>query len=96
MALTSDVPVGTMRQITIDDEDIAVYHVIEAYYATSDLCTHVQESLTAGTLQGCVVGCPRHGGKFDIRTGAAVKFPCVTPLQTYAVEIRGEEIWVNV
>jgi nitrite reductase/ring-hydroxylating ferredoxin subunit len=95
VASTSELPLGAMLQVVIDDDDIALYHTDEGMYATSDACTHASESLTAGKLKGCVVACPKHGGKFDVRTGAAVAFPCVYPVATYPLEVREQDIWID-
>ncbi|MDQ0190598.1 3-phenylpropionate/trans-cinnamate dioxygenase ferredoxin subunit [Alicyclobacillus cycloheptanicus] len=84
-----------MKQVTVDDVDIALYHLEDGFYATSDLCTHADYHLTRGTLYRGVVTCPRHGGKFDVRTGAAVAFPCVMPVETYAVDVRGDEVYID-
>ncbi|MCL6592784.1 MAG: non-heme iron oxygenase ferredoxin subunit [Alicyclobacillus sp.] len=95
VANVSELPLGGMRKVVVDDEEIALYHLADGVYATSDICTHARASLSAGTLQEHVVTCPKHGGKFDVRTGAAVALPCVYPLQTYPVEVRGDEIWID-
>ncbi|MBX5435670.1 MAG: non-heme iron oxygenase ferredoxin subunit [Alicyclobacillaceae bacterium] len=95
VAAVADVPPGTMKQVTVNEDEIAVYHAEDGFYATSDVCTHASESLSRGRLLGHVVACPKHGGKFDIRTGEAVAPPCVIPLQTYPVEVRGDEVWID-
>jgi nitrite reductase/ring-hydroxylating ferredoxin subunit len=95
VSTTREIPSGTMMHVVVEEEDITVYHTEDGYYATSDICTHASESLSTGSLDGNVVACPRHGGKFDVKTGAAVAFPCVYALETYPVELRGEEIWLN-
>ncbi|MCL6548231.1 MAG: non-heme iron oxygenase ferredoxin subunit [Alicyclobacillus sp.] len=95
VATVQDVPVGEMRQVVVNEDEIALYHAEDGYYATSDVCTHASESLSHGRLNGHVVACPKHGGKFDIRTGAAVAPPCVVPVQTYPVQVRGDEIWID-
>jgi 3-phenylpropionate/trans-cinnamate dioxygenase ferredoxin subunit len=38
--------------------------------------------------------CPRHGARFDVRTGKALCFPAFEPVETLAVEVRGDEIFV--
>lgn len=96
VAHVNDVPIGKMMQVCVDEDDIALYHLLEGFYATSDVCTHASQSLVAGKLDGHIVACPKHGGKFDVITGAPTAFPCVIPLRTYALEVRGEEIWIEV
>lgn len=83
-----------MKPVTVDVEDIAIYHTEAGLFATSDVCTHASESLAKGRLDGNIVACPKHGGKFDVTTGRAVAFPCVEPVETYSVEIRGEDVWL--
>jgi nitrite reductase/ring-hydroxylating ferredoxin subunit len=95
VASAADIPVGGMHKIELEEDDIALYHLESGWFATSDICTHASQSLTSGTLNGCIVACPKHGGKFDVTTGAAVAFPCVIPLETYDVEQRGEDVWVE-
>jgi nitrite reductase/ring-hydroxylating ferredoxin subunit len=96
VARVDEIPVGEVKFVDVEDEPIALYHAEDGFYATSDACTHASESLSMGRLDGHIIACPKHGGKFDIRTGAAVAFPCVYPLQTYDVEVRDGEIWINV
>lgn len=91
----AEIPQGTMKQVTIDDLDIALYHTEDGLFATSDVCTHASAFLTDGKLVGCVVECPKHGGKFDVKSGQPKAFPCVIPVETFAVEVRGEEIWLE-
>jgi nitrite reductase/ring-hydroxylating ferredoxin subunit len=76
---------------------LAVYNVDGNYYVTSDLCTHSTASLSEdGELDGFVIECTWHGGRFDIRTGAFLSMPCTVPLKTYPVAIEGDELYVTV
>ena len=51
--------------------------------------------LGEGTLDGNRVTCPWHGWQYDVTTGKVVTNPSVCA-DTYAVEIRGTEIFVDV
>lgn len=95
VAATSDVAVGEMIQVTVEEEEIALYRTDEGWFATSDVCTHASAFLTDGTLQGCIVQCPKHGGKFDVRSGEAKAFPCTIPVASYPVEVRGEDVLLD-
>lgn len=95
VALMAEVPVDTMKQVTVDEDDVALYHTTQGWFATSDVCSHASATLTEGVLNGCIVTCPKHGGKFDVRTGAPAAFPCVMPIESFAVEIRGEDVWLD-
>ena len=52
--------------------------------------------LNDGTLEGTTVECAHHGAQFDVRTGAAISMPAVTPIETFPVKVVGEEIQIEV
>jgi 3-phenylpropionate/trans-cinnamate dioxygenase ferredoxin subunit len=60
-----------------------------------DLCTHDGGPLAEGVLEGEVIECPRHGARFNVKTGAALCLPAVAPVATYAVRVQGDEIQVG-
>lgn len=83
---TEDVPGD--RPLLVNTEGLpplAVYRSGAEYFVTDALCTHGKALLTEGYLEGDIVECPFHGGRFCIRTGAPKGFPCVVPLRTYDV-----------
>jgi p-cumate 2,3-dioxygenase ferredoxin component len=76
---------------------IAVYWVEGRYHATSDECTHGMASLGAdGTLDGFTVECSWHGGRFDVRTGAALGLPCTEPLKVYEATVEESTLFITV
>jgi nitrite reductase/ring-hydroxylating ferredoxin subunit len=90
VAQTGDVQPGEMRKVSVGGEDILICNVAGTFYAISDLCTHAVASLSEGTLDNEIVTCPRHGGKFNVKTGAAVHFPAFSPVKTFPVKVRTE------
>lgn len=64
-------------------------------YAIEDRCTHDNGPLSEGEFHGCQVECPRHGARFDLRTGEALCLPAVGSVEVYNVEIRDDEIYVS-
>lgn len=75
---------------------LAVYHVDGEFYVTDDTCTHMHASLgEEGSLEGHVIQCTWHNGKFDIRTGAVLGPPCVAPLKTYPVTLRDGTVFIE-
>ncbi len=64
------------------------------FYAIDDVCTHDGGPLAEGELEGAEIRCPRHGARFDVRTGKALCFPAFEPVDTHAVEVRGDDIYV--
>jgi 3-phenylpropionate/trans-cinnamate dioxygenase ferredoxin subunit len=65
------------------------------FYAIEDVCTHDGGPLDQGELEGEEIECPRHGGRFDVRSGRATMMPAVMPVQTYAVRIDGDDLFVS-
>ena len=71
----TDVPAGAMRRVSHGDLDILVAHTPDGIVATDDRCPHMSAPLSIGVLEGCVVACPLHEGRFDLRSGEPVQMP---------------------
>lgn len=85
----SEVETGGMLEVNAEGiPPIAVYNVDGEFFATSNICTHATALLTDGYLDGDIVECPVHGGSFNVRSGAAVNFPCEIALKTYEVTLE--------
>src|SRR5919109_5454415 len=93
-----ELPPGRVRLVVDDAEDlrIAVCNVDGRFYAIEDVCTHDGGSLDQGQLEGEEIECPRHGARFDVRTGAATQLPAFEPVETHEVKVEGEDILVGV
>lgn len=87
---------GKAKQVEIEGERIALFNVDGNYFAISDVCTHEEASLSKGTLQGEVVSCPRHGARFNVRTGQVLSLPAILPVATYPVRLEGSDILISV
>ena len=81
----ADVPEDEVILVEKDDLELAVYHVEGAFYVTDNACTHGPGELSEGFLEGHVIECDFHQGKFDIRDGSVVAPPCIVALKTYKV-----------
>jgi 3-phenylpropionate/trans-cinnamate dioxygenase ferredoxin subunit len=90
----ADLPPGGKMLAEIDGRAIAVFNVDGRFYAIDDVCTHDGGPLAEGEFQGCEVRCPRHGARFDVRTGKALCFPAFEPVATHRVELRGGDVYV--
>ena len=71
----ADLPPGTMRRVTRGDLDILLANTPSGIVATDDRCPHMSAPLSIGELDGCVVACPLHEGRFDLCTGETVQMP---------------------
>jgi len=91
----ADVPPGGVEVFDVEERKIAVYRLEDGYFAIEDLCTHDGGPLAEGEIDGDQVICPRHGARFSIRTGAALTFPAITPVEHYPVRVEGDDIFVG-
>jgi 3-phenylpropionate/trans-cinnamate dioxygenase ferredoxin subunit len=96
VARTSDIPPGKVRSCPIDGRKIAVCNVDGTFYAIDDICTHDGGELDQGELDGDQIECPRHGARFDVKTGRALTLPAVMPVKSYPVRVAGDAIEVEV
>jgi len=95
VARTSEVPSGSRYWVEFEEETIVLFNVNGTYYAIADLCTHDDGPLEDGELNEHEVECPRHGARFDLRSGAAVCLPATSPVPTYQVRVVGEDLYVE-
>lgn len=95
VANLSDIPTGQMKAVEIDGEQVVLCNVKGALYAVSDVCSHDYALLSDGELDGNEVTCPLHGARFDVTTGKALCLPAVKPVESYKVEVKGEEVFVG-
>ncbi len=95
VARVGEIAEGGVKVVYVDDVPVAVFRVDGAYHAIEDLCTHDGGPLAEGVLEGCVIECPRHGARFDVRSGAVLAMPATAPIPTYEVRVEGEDIQVR-
>ncbi len=95
VAKTGEVPEGQAKVFDAGDERVTLCKVGGQVFAIADVCTHDGGPLGEGDLDGYEIICPRHGARFDIRTGAVLAFPAVTPVDSYAVKIEGDDVLVQ-
>lgn len=86
IAVAADIPVNSVRLVTGDSHPpIALYRLADGFYATADLCSHGDASLSEGEIEDGEIVCPFHLGKFDIRTGLPTAAPCFAAIATFNV-----------
>ena len=71
----ADLPAGSMRRVSRGDLDVLLVHAPIGVLALDDRCPHMAAPLSIGALEGCVVGCPLHNGRFDLASGDVVQMP---------------------
>jgi len=79
----------------VDGYVVLVVRCGDALYAVEDRCTHDGEPLDGGEIAACEVVCPRHGARFDLRSGEALTPPAYEPLRTFPVRIDAGRVLVG-
>lgn len=90
-----DLAPGRVRLVQDGDLRIAVCNVDGQFYAIEDVCTHDGGPLDQGQLEDDEIECPRHGARFNVRTGAVTLMPAVMGVQTFPVRVEGDRILVR-
>jgi 3-phenylpropionate/trans-cinnamate dioxygenase ferredoxin subunit len=94
VATRNELPAGGKKLVEIDGRAIAVFNVDGNYYAIDDVCTHDGGPLAEGELIGSEIECPRHGARFDVRSGQPLCMPAIEPVAVHAVELKGDDVYV--
>jgi 3-phenylpropionate/trans-cinnamate dioxygenase ferredoxin subunit len=83
--------------VEVGERLVVLIHAAGHYYALDDVCTHDGGPLSDGPLDpgSATIACPRHGAKFDIRTGAALTMPATKPTVAHEVKAEGDTIYVR-
>lgn len=95
VATVGDVAEGDVKKVRAGGAVIALFNVGGEYFALNHLCTHEDVSLVEGFVEGDQIECPKHSGRFDIRTGKALTAPCTIDAQTYPVKVEQDDIYVG-
>lgn len=81
--------------VEVDDRLLVLLRVSGEVFALDDVCTHDGGPLSEGDLDDHSIACPRHGAKFDIRTGAALTMPATRATKAHDVKVEGNQILVR-
>jgi nitrite reductase/ring-hydroxylating ferredoxin subunit len=95
VAEKKDLPAGSAIAVDVNGKKIAVFNVKGQYYAIDDECTHAGGPLSEGEVEGTVVTCPWHGGKFNITNGEVLGEPAPEGVKSYKVLLEGEDIKIE-
>ncbi len=81
--------------VEVDGDPVALFHVGGTFHAIDDVCTHDGGPLVDGELADHTIACPRHGAKFDIRTGAALSMPAIRATRAYDVKLEDGGVFLR-
>ncbi len=92
---TDELKPGEWKVVLLDDINVAVYNLNGEFYAIEDTCSHDFACLAGMPIEGDEVICPRHGARFNIKTGDALTPPAYEPVAVFPVQIEGELIQIR-
>jgi 3-phenylpropionate/trans-cinnamate dioxygenase ferredoxin subunit len=95
VAGVEDLPTGERLFVEIDKQPIVVFNLAGGLFAIADVCSHDDGPVGDGELDGDEVICPRHGARFDLRTGKALALPAVVDIPAYPVRVVDGQIEVG-
>lgn len=93
---SSDVEEDDVIPIALDGREYAIFRSETGeFFASDGYCTHERALLCDGLVMDGVIECPRHNGRFDYRTGAALGAPVVVNLRTYPTKLDGDDLLIQ-
>ena len=97
IAKVADFPDPSQQMFEINERIIVLIHVAGSFYCLDDICTHDGGPLVDGRLCGeeFAIACPRHGAKFDIRTGKALSMPATEDSVAHEVKVEHGQVFVK-
>jgi len=94
----ADLPPGAKRLVEWDELEIGIFNCAGELLAIEDRCSHDDGVLLEGEVdeETYTVECPRHGSRFDLRTGKPLNLPAYAPVDTFPVSVEDGVIKVEV
>ena len=86
---------GERLFVEIDETAIVVFNILGELFAIGDLCSHDDGPLGDGEVIGYQIVCPRHGAKFDVRSGKVLSLPAVVDIPSYPVRVVNGQIEIG-
>ena len=98
VARTSELPDPGSMLVEAGDRLIVLIHAAGHWYALDDVCTHDGGPLSDGPLdvEERTIACPRHGAKFDVRSGKALTMPATEDTVIHEVRVEAGKVFVRI
>jgi len=96
VAEVSELPPGERLFLSIGNQPVVVLNIAGELFAIGDVCSHDSNPLDDAPVEGEAIVCPRHGARFDLRSGKALCLPAVDDIPTYPVRVKDGKIELGV
>jgi 3-phenylpropionate/trans-cinnamate dioxygenase ferredoxin component len=91
----ADLAPGQTRAVAAHGIKLLVCNAEGRFYAIENRCPHAMVRLDGAVLRGCILECPVHGGRLDVRDGSPQGHPIRRRAITYRVHERGSQIEIT-
>jgi 3-phenylpropionate/trans-cinnamate dioxygenase ferredoxin subunit len=95
IAPVAELPEGERLFIEAAGRSIVIFNLAGKFYAIGDVCSHDSGPVGDGDIEQHEIICPRHGARFDIRTGKATSLPAVVDIPSYPVRVVGDMLEIG-
>jgi len=92
----SEISPGQIKAVRIGDKEILLVRENGNLFALDNVCTHDGGDLGDGTIIDGQIQCPRHGARFDLKTGAVTQMPAAIGIKTYKVKIENGDVLLDI
>jgi 3-phenylpropionate/trans-cinnamate dioxygenase ferredoxin subunit len=87
IAPADQLPDGERIFLEVEGKSIVLFNLAGTFFAIGDVCSHDNGPVGDGDIEETEIICPRHGARFDIRTGKATSLPAVRDIPSYPVRV---------
>ena len=84
-----------VMRVEVKGKAYALFRLEDGIFALDDICSHEYSRLSEGDIWDDEVYCPKHGSRFDIRTGKNIGLPATKPVGTYPVKVEDGTVYLE-
>ncbi len=96
VASKDEIPMGKGKEFEVNNKRVVIFNVDGKYYATEAYCRHQDGPLADGVLKGEIIECPWHFWHYNVKTGELLDYLKDVRLDTYKVEVKGDELYIDI
>jgi len=95
-AKLAEIPEWGKKVVELEGREVLLVKAKGEVYAFENECPHQGSPMQGGMLKDAqTITCPRHGYRFNLKTGACADFPEYT-LTLFPVKVEGEDVMVEI
>jgi nitrite reductase/ring-hydroxylating ferredoxin subunit len=93
-AKLSEVPNFGKKVVTVNGQELLLLNIKGEIFACENECPHQGSPLHSGIVKDGHLSCPRHGYRFNLKSGTCLDNPALT-LKVFPAQILDDEILVD-